>query len=209
LTWPNRTAARLCHARRSFLPCIILPCALLMVTALLPSRAGAATVANTAHFELASPTVQNDATMPGPDVGNRSECRGGNQSPPLIWDNAPAGTASYAVSMADLDAKVGVTWLWLMFNIPAKVTTLAQNAAGDGALRPAGAIQARNGFEGTSYTGPCPHKGKLAHHYLITVWALKEASLPFKEGTPAEKVAIFLRRYALGHASLTPHYGGR
>jgi Raf kinase inhibitor-like YbhB/YbcL family protein len=209
LTWPKRVSSRLCHAWRSFLPCIVLPCALLAVPALAPSRAAAATVANTAHFELASPTVQNGAIIPWASVGNRNDCQGGNQSPPLVWNHPPAGTGSYAVSMADLDAKVGITWLWLMFDVPAQVTTLAQNAAGDAAQRPAGAIQARNDFDGISYTGPCPHQGKLAHHYLITVWALKDASLPFKEGVPAEKVAIFLRRYALGHASLTPHYGGR
>lgn len=209
LTGQKRAASRLCHAWRSFLTCIVLACAILMGAALAPSRAEAATVANTAHFELASPTVQNGASIPWPDVGNRDDCRGGDQSPALIWSHAPAGTESYAVSMADLDAKVGVTWLWLMFNVPAQVTTLAQNAGGNGALRPPGAIQARNDFDGTSYTGPCPRKGKLAHHYLITVWALKAPTLPFKEGTPAAKVAIYLRRNAIGHASLTPHYGGR
>lgn len=209
LTRLKRATSRLCHAWRSFPLCIVLPCAVLMVPALAPSRAAAAAVANTAHFELASPTVQTGTSIPWANVGNRNNCHGGNQSPALIWNHAPAGTASYAVSMADLDAKVGVTWLWLMFDVPATVTTLVQNAAEDGTLRPAGALQARNDFDAINYTGPCPHQGKLAHHYLITVWALKDVNLPFKEGTPAEKVAIFLRRYALGHASLTPHYGGR
>lgn len=209
LIGPSRTVSRLRHAWRSLLPCTLLPCALLIGLVLAPDRAAAASVANTAHFELASPTIQTGATIPWANVGDRSDCRGGNQSPALIWNHPPAGTASYAVSMADLDAKVGVTWLWLMFDLPAQVTTLAQNAAEDPTLRPPGALQARNDFDGTSYTGPCPHRGKFAHHYLITVWALKDASLPFKEGMPADKVAIFLRRYALGHASLTPHYGLR
>ncbi len=146
--------------------------------------------------------------MPEMNVGARDTCKGHNQSPPLVWMHAPPGTASYAVTMADLDAKVGVVWLWLMFNIPASVTTLTENAAGDAALRPTGAAQARNGFDVVGYLGPCPGKSRIPHHYLITVWALDQAELPFKDGAASETVAVYLRRHALGHANLTPHYGG-
>jgi len=68
------------------------------------------------------------------------------------------------------------------------------------------AHQARNGFGTVGYQGPCPRRGTPAHHYLITVWALDEATLPFKQEAPAQAVAIFLRKHAVGHASLTPHY---
>ena len=204
LTWPGWRFRRSCHAALSFLTCTFFIFVLAAV-----SPALAASAANTAHFVLTSPTVRSGATMPPADVGTRNGCPGDNQSPPLIWNDGPAGTGSYAVSMADLDAKVGVTWLWMMFNLPATVTSLAQNAARDPKLRPPGAVQARNGFGGTSYTGPCPRKGKFAHHYLITVWALKDTTLPFKEGTPADRVAIYLRGHAIGHASLTPHYARR
>lgn len=159
-------------------------------------------------FTLASPTVRSEARMPDPDVGARGGCKGHNQSPPLAWTHAPPGTASYAISMADLDAKLGVVWLWLMFNIPASVTSLAQNAASDATLRPPGAGQARNGFDVVGYLGPCPKKGNVTHHYLITVWALNQAQLPFKDGAPSATVAIYLRGHALGHASLTARYGG-
>jgi Raf kinase inhibitor-like YbhB/YbcL family protein len=161
------------------------------------------------EFTLASPTVRTGGTMPAMDVGARGDCRGSDQSPPLIWLRPPDGTASYAVSMADLDAKVGVVWLWLMFNIPASVSVLPQNAAADAKLRPPGAMQAKNGFDTVGYFGPCPRKGSIAHHYLITVWAVNQANLPFKDGAASQTVAIYLRRHSLGHASLTPHYGGR
>jgi Raf kinase inhibitor-like YbhB/YbcL family protein len=161
-------------------------------------------------FTLVSASVRTGAVMPAVDVGARgSNCNGSNQSPPLAWLRPPDGTASYAVSMADLDARVGVVWLWLMFNIPANVTALPQNAAADPKLRPAGAMQARNGFNTVGYLGPCPRKDSIAHHYLITVWAVNQPSLPFKDGTASQTVAIYLRSHALGHASLTPHYGGR
>jgi Raf kinase inhibitor-like YbhB/YbcL family protein len=177
---------------------------------LMAGLAGAGTAqAAPKGFTLVSPTVRTGATMPVVNVGARGDCKGSNQSPPLIWMRPPDGTGSYAVSMADLDAKVGVVWLWLMFNIPASVTVLPQNAAADPKLRPAGAAQARNGFNTVGYLGPCPRKDSIAHHYLITVWAVNQPNLPFKDGTASQTVAIYLRSHALGHASLTPHYGSR
>lgn len=161
------------------------------------------------RFMLVSPTVHSGTAMPAINVAGHGNCSGGNQSPPLAWSHAPQGTASFAISMADLDAKVGVVWLWLMFNIDPTVTSLAQNAAGDPHLLPSGAAQARNGFDTVGYLGPCPKKGGIPHHYLITVWALDQAHLPFKDGVGAEAVAIYLRHHALGHANLTPHYGVR
>jgi Raf kinase inhibitor-like YbhB/YbcL family protein len=188
------------HASRSFL----LVAGLAAAVAAPPSAAQA----GQKSFTLVSPTVRTGATMPVIDVGGHGDCKGSNQSPPLVWLHPPDGTQGYAVSMADLDAKVGVVWLWLMFNIPASVTALQQNAAADPTLRPPAAAQAKNGFDTVGYLGPCPRRGTIAHHYLITVWALNADNLPFKDGTSAQTVAIYLRRHALGHANLTPHYGG-
>jgi Raf kinase inhibitor-like YbhB/YbcL family protein len=196
----SRTRPRLRHAWRSALLGVGLMAAL--------SASDGEAQAAPKGFALLSPTVRTGATMPAVNVGARGACKGSNQSPPLVWQRPPDGTASYAVSMADLDAKVGVVWLWLMFNIPTSVSALPQNAAADPKLRPPGVAQARNGFDTVGYLGPCPHKDNTAHHYLITVWAVNQPSLPFKDGTASQTVAIYLRSHALGHASLTPHYGG-
>jgi Raf kinase inhibitor-like YbhB/YbcL family protein len=179
----------------------------LLAASLVAAVAAPAAQAAQKIFTLVSPTVRTGATMPAIDVGGHGGCGGSNQSPPLVWLHPPDGTQGYAVSMADLDAKVGVVWLWIMFNIPASVTALQQNAAADPTLRPPAAAQAKNGFDTVGYLGPCPPRGTIAHHYLITVWALNAGSLPYKDGTSAQTVAIYLRRHALGHASLTPHYG--
>jgi Raf kinase inhibitor-like YbhB/YbcL family protein len=197
----GQTSPRLRHAWRSALFGGFLMAGL--------SDPGMAAAAAPKGFTLVSPTVRTGATMPAINVGARGDCKGSNQSPPLLWMRPPDGTASYAVSMADLDAKVGVVWLWLMFNIPASVTVLQQNAAADPTLRPAGAAQARNGFNTVGYLGPCPRRDSIAHHYLITVWAVNQPNLPFKDGTASQTVAIYLRSHAIGHASLTPHYGSR
>jgi Raf kinase inhibitor-like YbhB/YbcL family protein len=186
------------HAAKSLLLCTI---ALAAADAFCTQSQAAA-----AHFTLTSPTIRSGVTVPGENVGERDECHGGNKSPALAWSHAPDGTASYAISMADLDAKVGVVWLWMMYNLPASTASLPANAAADSTLMPSGAGQSRNGFDTIGYSGPCPKKGTIPHHYLITVWALNAGHLTFKDGTPAQTVAIFLRHHALGHASLTPFY---
>jgi Raf kinase inhibitor-like YbhB/YbcL family protein len=162
--------------------------------------------AATAAFSVTSAVVHNGAAMPPLQISNRGGCSGANQSPPLTWTHPPSGTAAFAVTMADLDAKVGVLWHWILFDIPAATTTMAQNADFDPALRPPGARQAVNSFNVLGYSGPCPPRGSLPHHYLITVWALTQAQMPFKNGEPADAIAIYLRRHAIGHASLTPRY---
>ncbi len=198
---PGRVLPRVRHAFSALLGCALL-------SAFVAGGSAASHAAQT-RFTLTSPTIRNGALVPVNNVGERDSCHGGNQSPPLAWSHAPEGTQSYAISMADLDAKVGVVWLWLMFNLPANVTALPENAAQDKGLAPSGTAQARNGFDETGYSGPCPRKGAPPHHYLITVWALNTAHLAFKDGTPAQPVAIFLRRHSLGHANLTPRYGDR
>jgi len=177
-----------------------------VIAATLASPFGGPARAQAATFTLASPTFRASDEIPSADVYDKDGCKGGNQSPPLVWLHPPAGTAGYAVTMADLDAKVGVVWLWVLFGIPVSTTTLQQNADAETTLRPPSAHQARNGFGTVGYQGPCPRRGTPAHHYLITVWALDEATLPFKQEAPAQAVAIFLRKHAVGHASLTPHY---
>jgi Raf kinase inhibitor-like YbhB/YbcL family protein len=180
---------------------------LVILTSALGIASRAPSIAATgAAFSLTSAAVRNGAAMPPLQISNRGGCSGANQSPPLNWAHAPSGTAAFAVTMADLDAKVGVLWHWILFDIPVATTDMAQNADFDPALRPAGSRQAVNSFNVLGYSGPCPPRGSLPHHYLITVWALTQAQMPFKNGEPADAIAIYLRRHAIGHASLTPHY---
>ncbi len=111
---------------------------------------------------------------------------GENISPELSWENPPAGTKSFAITMYDKDAPTGSGfWHWVIFNIPADIHELKPDAGNlSKNLAPAGSIQSITDFGKYGYGGPAPNPGP-AHQYLITVYALKDKLNLDKDTNPA------------------------
>jgi Raf kinase inhibitor-like YbhB/YbcL family protein len=137
-------------------------------------------------------------------------CTGDNASPALRWSGAPAATKSFALTVYDPDAPhPGGWWHWVLFDLPASATGLAENAGEDSSTHslPAHAIQGRTDFGSTSYGGPCPPPGK-AHHYIFTLYALDVATVP---GASAKTTGPQLDKQMTGHviakAKLVGLYG--
>ena len=135
-------------------------------------------------------------------------CRGQNISPALSWSGEPTGTQSFALTMYDSDARAGAGWWhWTVFNIPATVHSLAAGAGGDGSRDlPAGAVQGRNDFGLSQYSGPCPPVGEHAHHYEITVYAVKVPQLPPDNTASGAAVSSELRSNTLATAKIVGRY---
>src|SRR5579872_2294261 len=94
---------------------------------------------------LTSAELKDGATIAAEQVFNSFGCTGKNVSPSLSWSGAPAATKSFALSIYDPDAPTGSGfWHWVVFNIPASVTSLPKGA-GDAKSKalPKGAIQSR------------------------------------------------------------------
>lgn len=68
-------------------------------------------------------------------------------------------------------------WRWLVVNIPADVTELAEGAGSRGGDLPAGALQTCTDFAAPGYGGPCPPTGDHPHRYLFSVFAVKSEKL--------------------------------
>jgi Raf kinase inhibitor-like YbhB/YbcL family protein len=163
-------------------------------------------LAESQTFTLKSADVGGQATQK--EFYNSFGCTGQNVSPQLSWENPPAGTQYYAVTMYDKDAPTGSGfWHWVVFNIPGNVTGL-KSGAGDPAknLLPKEAIQSNTDYGKPGYGGPCPPPG-TPHQYLITVYALK-SKLDLDNNATAAVVGFYLNSSALARASIVM-YGQR
>jgi Raf kinase inhibitor-like YbhB/YbcL family protein len=183
------------------------------VVALVGGFAATAVVASSpawaqGKLRLESATFADGATLKSEQVYSSFGCTGDNVSPELHWSGAPEGTKSFAITVYDPDAPTGSGWWhWLVFNIPATVTSLPAGA-GDGSSGklPKGSVQSRTDFGKPGYGGPCPPPGKR-HHYIFTIYALKVPSLPLAPETSAAMVSFNLHANSLASAKVTGLYG--
>ncbi|HET8996557.1 MAG TPA: YbhB/YbcL family Raf kinase inhibitor-like protein [Acetobacteraceae bacterium] len=146
--------------------------------------------------------------MPMAQVFSQFGCTGKNISPQLSWSGEPAGTKSFAVTMYDPDAPTGSGWWhWTVFNIPANVHSLPENAGAAHGTLPAGATEGRTDFGFSHYGGPCPPAGDHPHRYVITVFAVKVAKLPLDAQSSGALVGFNLHFNTLAKTHMTAHYG--
>lgn len=162
-----------------------------------------------AAFTLESAEVKPDSTIAEAQVFKGFGCEGSNVSPSLTWKNPPAGTKSFAVTVYDPDAPTGSGWWhWVMFNIPADVTSLSLGIGNPASGQtPKGAVQSKTDFGKPGYGGPCPPKGDKPHRYIFTVYALKVDKIDADENASGALVGFMLNANKLGKASFTARYG--
>lgn len=158
-------------------------------------------------FVLTSPTVIAGERLPVEHVIAGFGCAGRNVSPALEWRNPPAGTKSFAVTMFDPDAPTGSGWWhWVVLNIPAETSGLAQ-AAGDADSRarllPTGALQTRTDFGEPGFGGACPPVGDRPHRYVFAVHALSTEKIELPPDASAAMASYLIRANEIGRAVLT------
>ncbi|WP_081848231.1 YbhB/YbcL family Raf kinase inhibitor-like protein [Microbulbifer sp. HZ11] len=159
-------------------------------------------------FVLTSPDYAEGDKMRAAHLYYGFGCNGENISPHLKWSGAPEGTRSFAVVMHDPDAPTGSGWWhWVVFNIPAQVSSLPEGS-GDpkNGLIPE-AIQSRTDFGSPGYGGACPPKGQGEHRYQFRVYALKVEQLLLDESSPAAMVAYQINANKLAEAQLELKFG--
>ncbi|MFD0986208.1 YbhB/YbcL family Raf kinase inhibitor-like protein [Methyloligella solikamskensis] len=106
-------------------------------------------------------------------IPHKYSAYGQNISPALSWEEGPEGTKSYALLVEDPDAPMDKPFVhWVLFNLPADVTSLEEGLPGAAALeQPDGARQGNNGMGSTGYFGPKPPDEK-PHRYYFQLFAL-------------------------------------
>ena len=164
--------------------------------------------ATPAAFVLTSADLHAGHAIASAQVYSGMGCDGQNQSPQLSWTGAPRDTKSFAITMYDPDAPTGSGWWhWVVFNIPADVTSLPTGAGGSSKnLLPPGAALGNTDFGMPGYGGPCPPQGDEPHRYIVTVYALDD-SLSIPGNATAAYVGFNIHAHAIGEATLTAFYG--
>ncbi len=117
--------------------------------------------------------LHSPAFDPSGEIPTEYTCEGKDISPPLVWQNVPAGTRSLALIIDDPDAPDPVapkmTWVhWIVFNLSPETTGLPAGTTNRNL--PAGAKSGINDFKRTRYGGPCPPIGR--HRYFHKLYAL-------------------------------------
>lgn len=159
-------------------------------------------------FEISSPAVGSDGTIPLKYTANAFGCTGGNISPPLTWKDVPPDAKSLALTVYDPDAPTGSGfWHWLVVNLPPSVQGLEEGAGDPGnAKLPAGATQARGDAGVSGYLGPCPSQGDPPHHYIFTIFAVKADKLDIDQNASGAIVGFNLHFNTIDKASVTYTY---
>lgn len=158
----------------------------------------------TSSLALASSAFQPDGPIP-----SRCTCEGSDYSPSLSWRGAPAGTASFALIVDDPDAPdpaaPQTVWVhWVVYNIPAGVDSLPENASGR--ALPRGAKEGLNDWKAPGYRGPCPPIGR--HRYFHKLYALDTLLPDLRRPTKSQLEAAMLG-HVLGSAELVGTYQRR
>jgi Raf kinase inhibitor-like YbhB/YbcL family protein len=148
--------------------------------------------------------VKTTAFSEGGVIPKKYTCDGADLSPELTWADAPERTQSLALIADDPDAPVGTWTHWLIWNIPAKTTTLAQGIPKNENLDD-GARQGKNDFKRIGYGGPCPPPGK-PHRYFFKLHAL-DAMLDVKAGASRNELERAMKGHVLSQAELMSRYG--
>ena len=117
--------------------------------------------------------ITSPAFAPNGSIPSKFTCEGADMSPPLEWFGVPKDAQTLALIVDDPDAPdpakpERVYVHWVVYNIPANITKLPENAAKAGL--PSGAIQGLNDWKKETYGGPCPPIGR--HRYFFKLYAL-------------------------------------
>ncbi|HOF40617.1 MAG TPA: YbhB/YbcL family Raf kinase inhibitor-like protein [Candidatus Hydrogenedentes bacterium] len=154
----------------------------------------------TMKLTINSPAFADQGTIPRKYTGD-----GEDVSPPLAWTGAPAETRSFALICDDPDAPVG-TWVhWVLWNIPATETGLAEAIPADRPELPNGAIQGVNDFRKTGYGGPAPPRGPV-HRYFFKLYAL-DRFLDLAPGAGKDALEMAMSEHILASTEMVGRYG--
>lgn len=139
-------------------------------------------------MRLSSPAFADGAMIP-----SEYTCDGADQVPPLLIEDVPAGTVTFAMLCHDPDSPSGNWDHWVAYDIPGDTREINSQVG----------VQGMNSWPKLGYGGPCPGRGE--HRYVFNLYAL-DVKLALPEGATRNRVEQAMRGHMLGQATLTGKY---
>jgi Raf kinase inhibitor-like YbhB/YbcL family protein len=157
---------------------------------------------------LSSPAIQDGGMVPDKYTAASPT----PVTPPLTWTNTPAGTQSFVLIVHDVDVVMGRGMgdnpHWVVFNIPATATSLAEGLPSTPTL-PDGSIQmgrpGRGGAPATAGYFPFAPPPGFVHHYNFDLYAL-DIKLPLDTGASRADIEKALDGHVVGKAVLETRF---
>ena len=143
-----------------------------------------------ADLTITSPEFENNGMIPAKYTAD-----GENINPELNIEGIPAEAQSLVLICDDPDAPVGTWTHWVVFNIPATSTKIAENSVPG--------IQGLNDFKKNSWGGPAPPSG--THRYFFKVYAL-DIKLDLQEGALLSNIESAMNNHILAQGGLIGKY---
>ncbi|MFO0910142.1 MAG: YHYH protein [Isosphaeraceae bacterium] len=142
---------------------------------------------------VSSPAFKHGGRLPA-----EYTCDGAGASPPVAWENPPEGTQYYALSLWHTPPDGGTKSYWVVYNIPATVTSVPRNVKGVG----------QEGYNDKRHTGydPMCSKGPGLKTYHVTVYALSR-KLSMRSAQPTRTDLLeAMKGLVLAQSTLTYQY---
>jgi Raf kinase inhibitor-like YbhB/YbcL family protein len=147
--------------------------------------------------------LTSPAFAQGQPIPKKHAVAGEDVSPPLQWDNVPAGAKELALIVDDPDAPTAEPWVhWVIFKIPPETRELPEGVPTDTQLTTP--VQARQGHNTwgdafIGYKGPEPPSG--THRYYFKLYALDQA-LELKAGADKKELLAAMQGHILAQGEL-------
>lgn len=158
----------------------------------------------TGSMATTSLSLTSPAFDAGESIPSKYTCEGAQTSPPLAISGVPAETKTLALLMDDPDVpkKVkpdGMFDHWVLFNIPATTTEIAEGSNAG--------IVGENGGGISEYTGPCPPKEyePSEHRYFFKLYAL-DTALPLSARASKTDVERAMKGHVIAETQLVAKY---
>jgi Raf kinase inhibitor-like YbhB/YbcL family protein len=151
--------------------------------------------------------VTSSAFTQGHPIPKKYTGEGVDISPPLAWDNLPAGTRELVLICDDPDAPRAEPWVhWVIYKIPADAKGLPEGVPRKAKLKePTGVLQGTETSGGIGYHGPMPPPGHGVHHYYFKLYAL-DAPLAVEAALDKKTILEKIENHVLAQGVLMGTY---